>query len=35
VGGIVPTMASNLADKLQRDLSLGTAWLVVLAAVSA
>ena len=27
-------MASNLADKLQRDLSVGTAWLVVLAAVA-
>ena len=31
---ILPTMASNLADKLQRDLSVGTAWLVVLAAVA-
>jgi PadR family transcriptional regulator, regulatory protein PadR len=34
VGDIVPAVASNLADKLQRDLSVGTAWLVVLAAVA-
>ncbi len=27
-------MATDLADKLQRDLSLGTAWLVVLAAIA-
>ena len=27
-------MASDLADKLQRDLSVGTAWLVVLAAIA-
>ena len=27
-------MAQNLADKLQRDLSVGTAWLVVLAAIA-
>ena len=27
-------MAGDLSDKLQRDLSVGTAWLVVLAAVA-
>ena len=27
-------MAANLADKLQRDLSVGTAWLVVLATIA-
>ena len=28
------TMAADLGDKLQRDLSVGTAWLVVLATIA-